>query len=108
MKTTLTSSKKVLIYNANDINGSAKRMGEFLTGKINGFGFIAQTQFAYRSLYIRTKILYIKPEFKEIAEKIDTFMPGQQEIIDYSDKSIHGFFGLENREIVIFVGKDWN
>lgn len=108
MKSSLNSSKKVLIYNANDINGSAKRMGEFLNGKVSGFRFDALTFFVYRSLYSKTKILYIKPEYKEIAEKIEALIPKEQEVIDYSDKRVHGFFGLENREIVIFVGKDWN
>jgi hypothetical protein len=105
MKTLLNSV--VLIYNANDVNGSADRLGKYLSGEIENFKYEAQTVFKYRSLYSTTKILFITPEYEDIARRIEKLIPGQQELINYSDKSSHGFFGLENRDIVIFVGKDW-
>ncbi len=96
-------SCNIIIFNANDFPRNAANYSNYLKNKMSNIKISVPSTWAQRTLYDNTYIVVIKPEHYQNALLLEKILPGRQIIFDYLKTP---FWGLENRDIAIFTGKD--
>jgi hypothetical protein len=93
----------IKIFNANKVRGSERKLGKELEKKIPGVHCHYQDIWILKRIYDRTIIVYIKNDYRDQALLIANLLDGHQTVIPYRNTP---FFGLEKRDIAIFIGTD--
>lgn len=111
IKTKLTLKKgiNIKIFNAcNSKNAHIKLKNYLLESFLNNIKIDSEYNWKYRNEMEKTEIFYISNENKAIANSIEKFLRGNQIVVDYkTEGKKRGFFGLEKRDLVIFIGNDY-
>lgn len=96
----------ILFFNANELIGSEMKVAQFLKKRFTELDCTTQRDWYAKSSYPVTQIVYIQESFRNDAMKIEKLLPGLQDVVSYDEKKKYGYRGLEERDIVIFVGID--
>ncbi len=94
----------IVIFNACDLKSAHTLLRDILRNAYPGAKIDAFYNWKDRFQKEKTEIFYITESFKSDAIIIEDLLPELQDVIDYKSTN---YFGLENRNIAIFVGNDY-
>jgi len=111
----LSSKINILIFNACKNNSAHNQLKDIMSNVFPDANIEAKYKWIKRYEMVKTKIFYIKNHFLLEALQLERWLPGNQSIINYQRQKEDEYdpdlkyemIGLENRDLVIFIGNDY-